>query len=55
MKWKIDPAIGMIGHKTKALALTVDISWPSLYFLVMAAISHHGNHHEMKDLPNNRI
>ena len=39
----------MISPKNKALASTVEILWPYLYFLVMAAISHDGNHHEMKD------
>ena len=39
----------MISPKIKALALTVEILWPYLYFLVMAAITDHGNHHEMKD------
>ena len=49
MKWKIDPTIGMIGPKIKALALTVEILWPYIYFLVMAEIDHYGNHHEMED------
>ena len=52
MKWKIDPTIDMIGPKIKALALTVEILWPYIYFLVMADIGHHGNHHEMNDIPN---
>ena len=54
MKWKIDPTIGMISLKIKALALTVKILWPYIYFLVMADISYYGNHHDMKDWPNNR-
>ena len=54
MKWKIDPLIGMIGPKIKALTLMVGMEWSKLYFLVMADISHYGNHHEMKDWPNNR-
>ena len=54
MKWKIDPTIGMIGPNIKALTLTVGMLWPKLYFLVMADIGHYGNHHEMKDWPNNR-
>ena len=54
LKWKIDPTIGMIGPKIKALALTVEILWPYIYVLVMADISHHGNHSEMEDWPNNR-
>ena len=37
-----------MGHKIKALALTVEILWPYIYFLVMANIGHYGNHHEMK-------
>ena len=37
----------MIGPKIKALALTVEILWPYIYFLVMADISHYGNHNEM--------
>ena len=39
----------MIGPKIKALALTVEILWPYIYFLVMANINLYGNHHEMKD------
>ena len=39
----------MISPKIKALALIVEFLWPYLYFLVMAAITHYGNHHEMKD------
>ena len=39
MKWKIDPTIGMIGSKIKALVLMAEILWPYLYFLVMAAIT----------------
>ena len=31
-----------------------EILWPYLNFLAMAAISHHDNHHEMKEWPNNR-
>ena len=54
MKWKIDPTIGMIGPKIKALALMVEILWLYIYFMLMANTSHHGNHHEMKDWPNNR-
>ena len=54
MKWKIDPTIGMIGPKIQALALTVEILWPYIYFLVMADIGHYGNHSEMEDWPNNR-
>ena len=54
MKWKIDPTIGRIGPKIKALTLMVGMEWPKLYFLVMADIGHYGNHHEMKDWPNNR-
>ena len=48
------PTIGMIGPKIKALALTVEILWPYIYFLVMADIGHYGNHSEMEDWPNNR-
>ena len=39
----------MISPKIKALASTVEILWPYLYFWGMAAISHDGNHHEMKE------
>ena len=49
MKWRIDPTIGTIGLKIKVLALTVRILWPYIYFLVMADISHYGNHSEMED------
>ena len=49
LKCKIDPIIGMIDPKIKALALTVEILWPYIYFLVMADIGHHGNHSEMQD------
>ena len=49
MKWKIDPIIGMIGPKIKALALTVEILWPYIYFLAMADIGHYGNHNEIED------
>ena len=49
LKWKIDPTIGMIGPKIKALALTVEILWPYIYVLVMADIGHYGNHSEMED------
>ena len=54
LKWKIHSIIGMIGPKIKALALTVEMLWPYIYFLVMANIRHHGNHSEMEDWPNNR-
>ena len=54
LNWKIDPTIGMIGPKIKALALMVKILWPYIYFLVMADIGHYGNHHEMEDWPKNR-
>ena len=54
MKWKIDPKIGMIGPKIKALALMGKILWPYIYFLVMADIGHYGNHNKMEDWPNNR-
>ena len=47
MKWKIDPTICMISPKIKALASTVEILWPYLYFLVMAIIVQHGNHDQM--------
>ena len=53
LKWKIHSTIGMIGPKNKALALMVEILWPYIYFLVMADISHYGNHSEMKNWPNN--
>ena len=43
-----------IGPKFKAVALIVEILWACLYFLVIAAISHHRNHHEMKYWPTNR-
>ena len=52
MKWKSDPTIGMIGPKIKALVLMVEFLWPYLYFMVMAAIVHHGNHDQMNDIPN---
>ena len=54
LKWKIDPTIGMIGSKIKALAFMVEILWPYIYFLVMADIGHYANHSEMEDGPNNR-
>ena len=54
LKWKIDPTIGMIGPKIKALALPVKILWPYIYFLVMADIGHYGNLSKMEDWPNNR-
>ena len=43
MKWKIDPTIGMIGPKIKALAFTGKILWLYIYFLVIADIGHYGN------------
>ena len=49
IKLKIDPTIGMIGPKIKALALTVEILWPYINFLVMADIDQHSNHSEMED------
>ena len=54
MKWKIDPTIGIIGPKIKALAFTGKILWLYIYFLIMANIGHYGNHHEMEDWLNNR-
>ena len=49
LKWKIDPTIGMIGPKIKAVALTVELLWQYIYVLVMANIGHYGNHSEMED------
>ena len=51
MKWKIDPTIGTISPKIKALASTVEILWPYLYFLVMATIIQYGNHDQMNYIP----
>ena len=50
MKWKIDPTIGLIGPKIKALSLMVkDFMAIYLFSGIMADISHYGNHNETED------